>query len=187
MLSAHAPGSDVKVPGVVPPAAVGRGRVGQVAALASPPLRLTDTGTPVCPALLPRRAHSYRAVFGDTVTNYFAVKALPNPSVLRALVDSGCGLDCSSTSELHIAKARRPCGSPCTVHPPRPRLPPAHPSWSSPSATYALALAARRCGVCVTVGAGAWRPRQPCHVHVQLHVRGGSGGGGRGDGWGRGW
>lgn len=34
---------------------------------------------------------------------YFAVKALPNPAILRILVEEGCGLDCSSTSELHIA------------------------------------------------------------------------------------
>jgi diaminopimelate decarboxylase len=34
---------------------------------------------------------------------HFAVKALPNPAILRALMDEGCGLDCSSTSELHIA------------------------------------------------------------------------------------
>jgi len=36
---------------------------------------------------------------------YFAVKALPNPAVLRILVDEGCGLDCSSSAELHIAAA----------------------------------------------------------------------------------
>ncbi len=36
---------------------------------------------------------------------FFAVKALPNPAVLRVLVDEGCGLDCSSTAELHIAAA----------------------------------------------------------------------------------
>jgi len=35
---------------------------------------------------------------------FFAVKALPNPAVLRLLIHEGCGLDCSSTSELHIAK-----------------------------------------------------------------------------------
>ena len=34
---------------------------------------------------------------------HFAVKALPNPAILRALMEEGCGLDCSSTSELHIA------------------------------------------------------------------------------------
>jgi diaminopimelate decarboxylase len=33
------------------------------------------------------------------------VKALPNPAILKILVEEGCGLDCSSTSELHIAAA----------------------------------------------------------------------------------
>ena len=37
--------------------------------------------------------------------NFYAVKALPNPSILRVLISEGCGLDCSSTSELHIAAA----------------------------------------------------------------------------------
>ena len=40
---------------------------------------------------------------------YFAVKALPNPAVLRVLLDEGCGLDCSSTSELHIARELGVC------------------------------------------------------------------------------
>lgn len=34
---------------------------------------------------------------------FFAVKALPNPAVLRVLLDEGCGLDCSSTAELAVA------------------------------------------------------------------------------------
>ena len=34
---------------------------------------------------------------------FFAVKALPNPSILKILMDEGCGLDCSSVSELYIA------------------------------------------------------------------------------------
>ena len=38
---------------------------------------------------------------------YFAVKALPNPAVLRILKEEGCGLDCSSATELTLAKA---CG-----------------------------------------------------------------------------
>ena len=38
-------------------------------------------------------------------TQFFAVKALPNPAVLRLLVAEGCGLDCSSVAELHIARA----------------------------------------------------------------------------------
>lgn len=35
--------------------------------------------------------------------NYFAVKALPNPSILNIMLDEECGLDCSSVSELYIA------------------------------------------------------------------------------------
>ena len=38
---------------------------------------------------------------------YFAVKALPNPAILRILKEEGCGLDCSSATELTLAKA---CG-----------------------------------------------------------------------------
>lgn len=38
---------------------------------------------------------------------YFAVKALPNPAVLRILKEEGCGLDCSSATELTLAEA---CG-----------------------------------------------------------------------------
>lgn len=34
---------------------------------------------------------------------FFAVKALPSPAILQILVQEGCGLDCSSTAELHIA------------------------------------------------------------------------------------
>ena len=38
---------------------------------------------------------------------YFAVKALPNPAIMRLLFDIGCGMDCSSLTELMLAKA---CG-----------------------------------------------------------------------------
>ena len=38
---------------------------------------------------------------------YFAVKALPNPAILRILKEEGCGLDCSSATELMLAEA---CG-----------------------------------------------------------------------------
>ena len=36
-------------------------------------------------------------------TQFYAVKALPNPAVVAALVAEGCGLDCSSLAELHLA------------------------------------------------------------------------------------
>ena len=35
---------------------------------------------------------------------YFAVKALPNPAILRILKEEGCGLDCSSETELILAE-----------------------------------------------------------------------------------
>ena len=38
---------------------------------------------------------------------YFAVKALPNPAILRILREEGCGVDCSSDTELTLADA---CG-----------------------------------------------------------------------------
>jgi diaminopimelate decarboxylase len=34
---------------------------------------------------------------------YFAIKALPNPTILRALVDCGLGMECSSLAELQLA------------------------------------------------------------------------------------
>ncbi|NLI20058.1 MAG: diaminopimelate decarboxylase [Clostridiales bacterium] len=38
---------------------------------------------------------------------YFAVKALPTPAILRILGEEGCGLDCASDTELRLAEA---CG-----------------------------------------------------------------------------
>ncbi len=49
------------------------------------------------------KAFSWCADFRE----YFAVKALPNPAILRILKEEGCGLDCSSATELTLAKA---CG-----------------------------------------------------------------------------
>ncbi len=40
----------------------------------------------------------------DGFTNYFAVKALPNPTILRMLKEEGCGADCSSLPELLLAE-----------------------------------------------------------------------------------
>ena len=35
---------------------------------------------------------------------YYAIKALPNPHILKLLLDAGCGLDCSSATELLMAQ-----------------------------------------------------------------------------------
>lgn len=36
---------------------------------------------------------------------YFAVKALPNPVIMKLLFDAGCGMDCSSLTELMLSRA----------------------------------------------------------------------------------
>lgn len=46
----------------------------------------------------------FRSAFDD-FREFFAVKATPNPSILAILIQEGCGLDCSSTAEIVIAKA----------------------------------------------------------------------------------
>ena len=43
----------------------------------------------------------------ENFKEYFAVKALPNPAILRILKEEGCGVDCSSSTELMLADA---CG-----------------------------------------------------------------------------
>ncbi len=42
--------------------------------------------------------------------NYFAVKALPNPAIMRILADEGMGFDCSSLAELVLAERLRTPG-----------------------------------------------------------------------------
>ncbi len=49
------------------------------------------------------RAFAWCADFRE----YFAVKALPNPYILRMLKEEGCGVDCSSETELILAEV---CG-----------------------------------------------------------------------------
>ena len=52
------------------------------------------------------RARRLKAAFSwcPDFREYFAVKALPNPTVLRILGEEGCGLDCSSATELMLAE-----------------------------------------------------------------------------------
>ena len=35
---------------------------------------------------------------------YFAVKATPNPTIMNILKDEGCGMDCSSLTELMLCE-----------------------------------------------------------------------------------
>ncbi|MDR1126531.1 MAG: diaminopimelate decarboxylase [Treponema sp.] len=49
-----------------------------------------------------RRMKNAFSVF-PTYKEHFAVKALPNPAILRILADQGCGADCASLTELLLA------------------------------------------------------------------------------------
>lgn len=48
----------------------------------------------------------FKKTFPD-FNNYFAVKATPNPHILKILIGLGMGLDCSSKVELEIAEKLR--------------------------------------------------------------------------------
>lgn len=72
----------------------------EAAASAFPtPFHLYDEATLRERARLLRKAFSWCPDFRE----YFAVKALPNPSVLRIFAEEGCGVDCSSLTELMLA------------------------------------------------------------------------------------
>jgi len=46
----------------------------------------------------------FKTKFGkEQFKQFYAVKALPNPNILKIITDLGCGLDCSSKTELYIA------------------------------------------------------------------------------------
>lgn len=55
------------------------------------------------------QAKTFKAAFGwaPGFTNYFAVKACPNPVIMKTLASEGFGMDCSSQSELLLSQA---CG-----------------------------------------------------------------------------
>ena len=55
---------------------------------------------------LRRRARALNAAFAwnPGYREYFAVKATPNPVILNILRQEGCGVDCSSLTELMLAE-----------------------------------------------------------------------------------
>jgi len=55
--------------------------------------------------IIRERARELKAAFAWNAgfREYFAVKATPNPAILRLLMEEGCGLDCSSYTELLLA------------------------------------------------------------------------------------
>ena len=54
-----------------------------------------------------RNARALKAAFAwnPGFREYFAVKATPNPYIMQALLEEGCGCDCSSYTELLLAEA----------------------------------------------------------------------------------
>ncbi|MBQ9210942.1 MAG: diaminopimelate decarboxylase [Clostridia bacterium] len=57
-------------------------------------------------ASIRQRARALNQAFSwcSDFREYFAVKALPNPAILRIMGEEGCGLDCSSSTELTLAE-----------------------------------------------------------------------------------
>ncbi len=64
------------------------------------PFHLYDEGSVRERARLLKKAFAWCSDFRE----YFAVKALPSPAVLRIMGEEGCGLDCSSATELTLAE-----------------------------------------------------------------------------------
>ncbi|KDO22765.1 hypothetical protein SPRG_12192 [Saprolegnia parasitica CBS 223.65] len=79
----------------------GAARLEALCAKYDTPLQLYDEG------LIRENARglfrAFRTHF-STFAEFYAVKALPNPAILKILYQEGCGFDCSSTAELHICK-----------------------------------------------------------------------------------
>ena len=53
-------------------------------------------------ARLVKKAFAWNKGFKE----YFAVKATPNPFILKILQEEGCGVDCSSLTELELSDTR---------------------------------------------------------------------------------
>ena len=61
--------------------------------------------------------HDFRQIYG--FQEFFAVKALPNPSILEIMRSMGFGVDCSSPSELVLAQVVISSSHvPCRMPPP---------------------------------------------------------------------
>ena len=69
----------------------------------STPFHLYNKAEIVRRAKLLQKAFSWNVGFKE----YFAVKATPNPYIVKLLAELGCGCDCANATELTLAKA---CG-----------------------------------------------------------------------------
>ncbi len=82
---------------------LGHGELLELAHKLDTPFYLYDEGAIIENARAFKRHFSWAPGF----TNYFAVKACPNPTIIKLLGEEGFGTDCSSLPELRISKA---CG-----------------------------------------------------------------------------
>lgn len=73
----------------------------EIAAVYPTPFHLYDEAGIRKTAAQVQKAFSWSENFRE----YFAIKANPNPHVLKILKDAGCGVDCASLTELMLAKA----------------------------------------------------------------------------------
>jgi len=83
------------------PCPVDNARLEELVAVHGTPLQIYDE------ALIRSNVRGLIGAFSskfDSFKQFFAVKALPNPAILQLLASEGCGMDCSSTSELYICK-----------------------------------------------------------------------------------
>ena len=80
---------------------VGHEKLEQIIAENPTPFHLYDEGGIRDNARALNRAFGWNSGFKE----YFAVKATPNPAILKILREEGCGVDCSSLTELMLAEA----------------------------------------------------------------------------------
>jgi diaminopimelate decarboxylase len=73
----------------------------EIAAVYPIPFHIYDEKGLIENARAVNRAFSWNKGFRE----YFAVKATPNPEIMKILMKEGCGFDCSSMAELVLAKA----------------------------------------------------------------------------------
>ena len=77
-----------------------KAKIEEIAKTHPTPFHIYDEAGIVAAAQRLQRAFQWNAGYKE----YYAVKACPNPAILRLLHDQGCGMDCSSLTELMLCE-----------------------------------------------------------------------------------
>ena len=77
-----------------------KAQIEEIAKTHPTPFHIYDEAGIVAAAQRLQRAFQWNAGYKE----YYAVKACPNPAILRLLHDQGCGMDCSSLTELMLCE-----------------------------------------------------------------------------------